>query len=134
MDPTVAIALIGVVGTLFAGIGAPFASGWLEDRRSRESRRAARVDETRCVLEDATSSFVQARLALDNALFRPGNHELDSDELYAPLAKHESRIALRLGGSHPISVAFDKTIERWAQALNMAATDTATHHDEILSA
>jgi len=134
VDPTVAVALIGVAGTVASGLGGHWIAGVLADRRERRLSQRARWDNTLAVLEAASEAFLAARLALDQALLQSGDARLDSSALYRSMAISQAGIALRLGGSNPISLAYDEAVKRWAEALNLAVQGVQENKDAIVDA
>lgn len=113
--------MIGIAGTVLAGIGGQCASAWLEDRRATRARQATWVDETRVALQEASSEFLEAQLELNRQIIRPGSHALDSHALFGPLLKHEGAMALRLGASHPAAEVFSEAVAKLAVVENLIA-------------
>jgi hypothetical protein len=83
------------------------------------------------VIDSASTAFVHARMALDNAIH--GNTDkIDSVPLFTALSEHSSRITLRLGSAHPIAGTYAQAVETWVEAVTTATQPPSAQRNESL--
>lgn len=130
-DPAT-LALIAAGAALFGGAIAQGGAYLLEHLRFRNTTRASRLEDTLKVIDSASTAFVHARMALDNAL--SGNtNKIDSVPLFTALSEHSSRITLRLGSAHPIASTYAQAVETWAEAVTTAIQPPSTERNQALA-
>jgi hypothetical protein len=132
MSDAVVTAAIAGGSALAGGSLSQLGTYYLERLRFRQSTRAARVDEARGVIDAGSQAFVDALMALDNALNGITTH-IDSTPLFTNLLKRQSAITLLLGSAHPIAAAYREAVERWAEAIGTAVQPPSTARNEALA-